>query len=163
MSKSVIQVLNAMDAEWLDKNGFRSDARTILSHAQRRAVDRGMCGKISSIMALWALLRWERTTAIAIIEGCGVDVRALEAEVERTLDRLVQDCDENWRDYIDFVEINELAMAAKAESVKLKFSDIGTGELLLAMTAISNRWPLDVFKIHNIDYERLRREHFASR
>src|SRR5262249_2137478 len=130
MDEPTIQVRNSVSSQWMTDHRFTDSARRFIHDAQSPASDRGISGKVSPVLILWAMLRWERKVGMTVLEFCGVDVSALERDTELELRSFPAG---TWRDGIDLIHFKTVATQAVEEAELCGHHYVGSEHLVLAL------------------------------
>ena len=83
-----------MELWWPDRDDLRNRRFTdstalVIQQIKPRALERGLfvlADNMIPMLALWALIRWERKVGLVAIEAMGVDLPALTSQLDRLLD-----------------------------------------------------------------------------
>jgi ATP-dependent Clp protease ATP-binding subunit ClpA len=136
---------------WLQDHRFTTNAIKMIQHATDRALDRGIHGELPAVLALWAMLRWERKIGVVVLEQLGVDLRMLEMDVESEWQALPPS---HWRDGQDGRKIGNVVLLACEQSRALGHDWVGTEHLVLALCEIGDPLSGRVLQRHGISADR---------
>jgi hypothetical protein len=106
---------NVQSKACLSDRRMGCEAMYMVLDAQERASARGLFGRISPLILLWTMLRWERKAPITLLERCGVDVTAITALVD---DALSQAKDGMFVPVLDFTPLAELVHEAQNHATR---------------------------------------------
>jgi hypothetical protein len=159
-----------MNEEELSARHFTSSAIDIVEQLWPRAADRGMSTEVTEqtvpMLALWAILRWERKVGLVALERMGVEVDALARDVERALNaacaeirrqngppRLQTLPDGRRAVVVDYqAPLAPLLEAAEHEALGLGHNWVGTEHLLLAILRLADVRLGEVLGRHRVGY-----------
>jgi ATP-dependent Clp protease ATP-binding subunit ClpA len=162
-----------MQQELSDRH-FTTSAIHIVEQLWPRAADRSMSAEVTeqtiSMLALWALLRWERQVGQVALERMGVEVDALARDVNRALDVA---CAEVRRKagpgrfqvlpsggrtiVVNFrAPLEPLLAASEHEALGLGHTWVGSEHLLLAIVRLADPRLREVLEQHRVGYDGVR-------
>jgi len=158
----------------LSARGFTTSAVHILEQLGPRAADRRMSAEVTeqsiNMLALLALLRWERKVGLAALERMNVNVDSLARRVDQTLSTLCHDIRRQAGPpqyqtlpsgqralVVDFdTPLEPLLASAEAEALWMDHTYIGTEHLLLGVIRRSCPRLREVLQEHGITYVRVK-------
>ena len=106
-------------------------AKCLLLDAENRALTRGLVGEVTDAILLRAILRFEKTFAVLILEHANVDLSALDASVELVWNKApTASAKANYPSYKQLGNIVD-----SANRIALEYSDeyVGSEHLLAAL------------------------------
>lgn len=130
MEEPTIQIRNSVSSQWLTGHRFTDPAMRIVRDAETRGLHRGLYGELPALLMLWSMLRWERNQGIVALERLGVDILALERDIDVELRPPKQPVGGI---LIDLVRLKAIATQAAEEAALIGDNFVGPEHLLLAL------------------------------
>jgi Clp amino terminal domain, pathogenicity island component len=147
MEEPTIRIRNSVSSQWLTGHRFTDPAMRIVRDAETRGLHRGLYGELPAVLMLWSMLRWERNPGIVALERLGVDILALERDIDvelRPPKPPVGGC------LIDMVRLKTIATQAAEEAALIGDDFVGPEHLLLAMCRESDEGVRRVLHKHGL-------------
>jgi len=150
---------------------FTTSAIHIVEQLCPRAADRSMSTDVTErtvpMLALWAVLRWERKVGLVALERTGVEVDALASDIDRALAAAcaefrrvigpppLQTLPSGQRGIVvDFhAPLAPLLDAAEHEALGLGHNWVGSEHLVLAVIRVADCRLREVLDRHRVGYE----------
>jgi hypothetical protein len=147
MEEPTIQIRNSISSQWLTGHRFTDPAMRIVRDAEARGLYRGLFGELPAVLMLWSMLRWERNAGIVALERLGVDILALERDIDVELRPPKPPAGGM---LVDMIRLKAIATQAAEDAALLGHNSVGPEHLLLALCRDGDEGVRRVLQKHGV-------------